>query len=396
MVRFHKKNSGGGGGGGGGEREGGGGGNNFKSVCSFLAGVAVTVAAKQLSDAGTVSSEFLMASSVDNTIGTRAATSTTTTSATSASSSTSMTVGTTIIATSTSNSKVGDFFEIGKRTGSDKVQGGVNLPLCLQDKSKCRYPDAVNPQCRVPGHYYHTLYNQWLRPLAESSSSSESTTDEKFTALEIGFYHGKGYEAFSEFLTSHNPNAVVHSMEISCIEQGPREEGKWPWGNFAEKNRHYQELLTKNLLHCGDASDYHVLKKTWTEQIQSSDAPLKLVIDDGAHLAKHMAITLFFWFPRIAPGGLLVVEDIEPLSNANGFRQHVLPQVMSDLHYCGNDEMFKDRPACFPTIQPFLQSIHCEMHICVFQRNSKPATEPSEADSMPPPHALDAKKCLFG
>ena len=55
--------------------------------------------------------------------------------------------------------------------------------------------------------------------------------------------------------------------------------------------------------------------------------PLKVVVDDGSHLAEHMAASLFFWLPRIEPGGMLVIEDIQPISEANQFRTHILPQV---------------------------------------------------------------------
>jgi hypothetical protein len=122
--------------------------------------------------------------------------------------------------------------------------------------------------------------------------------------------------------------------------------------------------------------------------------PLKVVIDDAAHLAEHMAISLFFWFPRLEPGGLLIVEDIQPISEANMFRTHILPQVMKDMHYCG-EPSFEDK-MCFPTIQPLLHSVHCELHICVFERNDQPSVEYDEAMSMPPANAFDAASCLFG
>ena len=93
--------------------------------------------------------------------------------------------------------------------------------------------------------------------------------------------------------------------------------------------------------------------------------PLKIVVDDGSHLSWHMAQSVFFWFPRIEPGGLMVVEDIQPIDEANLFRTQFLPQIMSDLHFCGDPEQPPDNP-CFPTLQPLLQSIHFEMHIWIF------------------------------
>lgn len=175
---------------------------------------------------------------------------------------------------------------------------------------------------------------------------------------------------------------------------GPRNQGKWPWGNFAKQNKRYKEYLDAHRLHCGDASDYSFLKKIWETEMNRPDAPpLKVVIDDASHKAMHMAISLFFWFPRIQPGGIMVVEDVQPIPDTNNFRLHVVPQILKDLHYCGDNQV--PDIECFPTIRRFLQSVHCEMHICVFERNDAPAEELSKEESLPPAHALDAKKCLF-
>ena len=74
-------------------------------------------------------------------------------------------------------------------------------------------------------------------------------------------------------------------MEISCIEPGPREEGKWPWGNFAKDNKNYELLLEQQLLHCGDASNVTWLNEVWTDKMNRPDAPpLKIVVEDGSHL----------------------------------------------------------------------------------------------------------------
>lgn len=278
-----------------------------------------------------------------------------------------------------------DFLEIAKRTGTDKVWGANTFEQCQQDQAKCPQQHMANPRCRVlQGHFYHTIYNKWL--------GKNSTDDaEPFQFLEIGFFNGKGFDAYKEFL----PRAETHSIEIACIEEGPIEEGKWPWGNFPSKNKHYQEYLDTNQLHCGDGSKYEFINEVWTTKMKRPDAPpLKVVVEDAAHVSTHMAMSLFFWFPRIAPGGILVVEDVQPIHSANLFRTNVLPQVLKDLHYCGNPDEYADK-ACFPTIWPLLQSVHCEMHICVFERNEKPSVEYSKEMSIPPPDALNAGQCLF-
>lgn len=121
--------------------------------------------------------------------------------------------------------------------------------------------------------------------------------------------------------------------------------------------------------------------------------PLKVVVDDGSHEAAHMAQTVLFWLPRIEPGGLLFVEDIQPSEQANAFATQFLPQLMKDLHYCGDKEKLEEDEACFPTLVGMIQSIHCEMHICVIERNDKPAKEPTLEESKLSANALDLKKC---
>jgi hypothetical protein len=176
-------------------------------------------------------------------------------------------------------------------------------------------------------------------------------------------------------------------MEISCMEN-------WRFGNFAKKSKDYDKLREKNLLHCGDASKVQWLNDIYTKHMRRPDAPpLKLVVEDASHVASHMVQSMFFWFPRIEPGGMLIVEDIQPIHDANRFRTQFMPQIMSDLHFCGDPKQPPDE-LCFPTLFPYLQSIHCEMHICVFERNQKPADHNLSLEaSTSPPNALDLTKC---
>ena len=278
-----------------------------------------------------------------------------------------------------------DFLEIARKTGTDKVAGHGTLQGCLQNPEKCLYASSEREVCRPWGHFYDTIYNRWLKDYSRDDS-------DPIQFLEIGFYKGNGFEAYSQML----PRAEKHSMEISCIEPGPLSEGKWPWGNFAEKSPNYKSLREAKRLHCGDANDYDFLHKIWmTEMKRPGAPPLKVVVDDGSHISEHMATSLFFWIPRIEPGGILVMEDIQPIDYVNPFRTHILPQVVKDLHWCGRPEFQDTR--CFPTIQPFLAGVHCEMHICVFVRNDEASIEPDREASMTPVDAFsNAQKCLFG
>ena len=162
---------------------------------------------------------------------------------------------------------------------------------------------------------------------------------EPFQFIEIGFFKGLGYNLYRQFL----PNGECHSIEISCIEAGPRSENKWPFGNFAEKNPGYKQYLDEDRLHCGDASDVKYLDHVWKTSMKRPDAPpLKIVVDDGSHLSNHMAQSVFFWFPKIEPRGMLIVEDIQPISDANAFRTQFLPQIMK-----GEIKYFRSSLLCF-------------------------------------------------
>lgn len=276
------------------------------------------------------------------------------------------------------------FREVAKKRGTDKVAAYDHTKECWEtNPDSCIRPGCANRRCRQWGHFYDTLYQSRLGRFSRNDT-------EPFQFLEIGFFNGNGFEAYMDFF----PRAEAHSMEISCLPSGTREEGKWPFDNFAAVNKKwYQRLLDANRLHCGDASDIEFLDRVWREHMNRPDAPpLKVVVDDGAHVDKHMLQSLLFWFPRIEPGGVLVMEDIQPIPEANKFRTQVLPQLLADIHYCG-DPKLPDAP-CFPTIQPLLASIHCEMHICVFERNSAPAQKdfPLEQSKLPD-GALDMNSC---
>jgi hypothetical protein len=284
-----------------------------------------------------------------------------------------------------SNGNLPSFFEIASEAGTDKVKGEKLFEAC-RNNGQCEWPKSVNKRCKVGhNHFYHTMYERYLSPLLLSSSSSEP-----FTFLEVGFFQGKGYDSFTQYLLPAAPKGTeIHSLEINCgIYDQPK----------------YQHLKD-TFLHCGDASNYDVLQQVYQNHIlrpsemTGKPLPLKVVVDDASHFSHHIAISLFYWFPRIVPHGIMILEDIEPISFINDFRLHILPQLMKDLHYCGHEHYDpKNDTLCFPTIQPLLHAIHCEMHICVLIRNDEPATGHllSKEQSSPPPLAFDSQKCLYG
>jgi len=188
----------------------------------------------------------------------------------------------------------------------------------------------------VPGEiFYDTNYQQYLGKYSVSSTTTTvatitTTNPPHIQFLEIGYGHGKGFNAFTNYLNGgnyHNDGSgdnekqqqnhhELHSIEISCIEKGLQSEGKWPWGNFAEENPRYDTLKQQDRLHCGDASKYATLQRIWeTSMKRAASPPLLVVVDDGSHVAKQMTTSLFFWIPRLEPGGILIMEDIQPSEN---------------------------------------------------------------------------------
>lgn len=274
-----------------------------------------------------------------------------------------------------------DFYQIARKAKTDKVTGPERMQECLKDPKQCPRAEAVNPKCRIVGHFYHDIYQRWLGPYSTDGI-------EPFQFLEIGFGQGHSVPAFEEFL----PRAERHVMDIACTED--RMKNAPPY-----MKARYQKLLDVNRLHCGDSSNFEFLHKIYSSQLRRPDAPpLRVVIEDASHIPQHMAVALFFGLPRIELGGLLIMEDIEPnVSNkhgGHGIQTDLLPQIVNDIHYCG-DAIKTEDPACFPTIQPLIKSVHCDLHICVFERSQVPASDPPKEVSMPPPNALDAKRCLL-
>jgi hypothetical protein len=116
---------------------------------------------------------------------------------------------------SSSTAEEKSFLLLGQQTSTDKVAGVTRLPNCLET-GVCTRPNCTREECRPWGHFYHTLYQQRLGKYSLDSV-------DPFQFLEIGFYTGRGYETYRNFLSS---SAEVHSMEISCIPEGRREDGK--------------------------------------------------------------------------------------------------------------------------------------------------------------------------
>lgn len=224
-----------------------------------------------------------------------------------------------------------------------------------------------NPSCQVDGHLFDSVYQKWLGPL------STSDTD-PFTFLQVAGLPNNGFEALGRFL----PQALKQGVFFDC-------NVPFSWTDMSA------------LVNDHDLRRYHCVQNltdvahmTSLFETDMQTHPFRVAVDDGSHQsASTMAAIMTQFFPRLEPGGLLFLEQ-----PTRQFRQHVLPQLLHDVNWCSEEH--DQRPPCFPNVQPWLKGVHCELNICVLERNRQPAaTRTTPRGMLPPANALNAPQCLF-
>lgn len=78
------------------------------------------------------------------------------------------------------------------------------MTVLINDKPLCPHnrKEAVNPRCRIVGHFYHELYEPWLARFR----------NERIGFLEIGIGQGHSIPVFEEYFKK----ADLHFMDIAC------------------------------------------------------------------------------------------------------------------------------------------------------------------------------------
>ena len=101
-----------------------------------------------------------------------------------------------------------------------------------------------------------------------------------------------------------------------------------------------------------------------------------VAIDDGGHGADEMRGSFEYLFPRLAPCGLFVMEDLAESYAVGSFGFiPTVQRVLDDaLHYDASIP-YTTHLRKLPHLADYLASIHCFKHLCVFYRNDK---EPKE------------------
>lgn len=124
---------------------------------------------------------------------------------------------------------------------------------------------------RFAGVGYMNVYHRYFSPLRENVRN----------LLEIGVLQGNSLKVWHDYF----PDAQIWGVDIN-----------------PSSNRDYGDRIQ---VITGSQTDPVVLSKV------APDRLLDIVIDDGSHVVEHMIETFRLLWPRVAPGGLYVIEDLE-------------------------------------------------------------------------------------
>jgi len=216
-----------------------------------------------------------------------------------------------------------NFYEIAKKTGTDKVDG------------------------HPPGsHHYETTYQEYLGKYSLPNA-------DPFVMVEVGFAKGSSAKAWAEFL----PKAKLHEFDVHCDEQWNVMDTS-PEGI---KGKHRDLGYCK--LHCGDGANAAFLQ----ESLKDDEAPL-VMIDDGGHGPEEMKNTFDIMWPKVKPGGLFFIEDLAE-SYAVGLRMDAfvekrLKPIVHDLLLpkpSGAKRLIGD-------VSSQIESIQCREQICALRK----------------------------
>ena len=238
------------------------------------------------------------------------------------------------------------FWASGLAAGTDKVSKAFNTVLWKGEK--------------FPTHTFQFAYEKYLRP----------RRCQQLRLLEIGL--GCGFSPWkmgsSVLLWLHFlPNALVSSFEFNK-ECATAFRTNFPFPLDAQKRSRFQEMFI------GDQSnpaDFEQLDRF---------APYDVIIDDGGHSMRMQITSLEELMPRVAPGGIYILEDLETSFSSAGSWPDYLdgPGGLTTMVYVTNLIMAITSPKHIETLDPrfaglrrlvsLIKSVDCFREICVFTR----------------------------
>ena len=126
-------------------------------------------------------------------------------------------------------------------------------------------------------------WRQYL-PVYDRHLAAFRTSPVRF--LEIGVANGGSFSVWRRFF---GPEARLHGLDISRSEEAIR--------RLAEVDA---------VLHIGDQTHVGLLSSI----VDEVGGALDVVIDDGSHVSSHQIASFEALYPRLAPGGVYICEDV--------------------------------------------------------------------------------------
>lgn len=141
------------------------------------------------------------------------------------------------------------------------------------------YPEALNSIGVKYGTDKSQHHHDYLRFYEERLAHLKS---DKFLFIEIGVFEGGSLKTWGEYF----PNAQIVGMDINPATK-----------QYAGDNRH---------VYIGDASRGECIDFI----VERHGRPL-IVLDDGSHIWHHQIESLRYFWPKVLPGGMFIMEDIQ-------------------------------------------------------------------------------------
>jgi tetratricopeptide (TPR) repeat protein len=144
----------------------------------------------------------------------------------------------------------------------------------------------------------------------------------------------------------------------------------------------------------GSQDDREFLKRLTDEH-----GPFDIIIDDGSHQPLHVSASFYALFPRLADGGLYVIEDVQtafwPAFGGSIIDGGVTMKLaLSVLEYLNHAEISVERPATqIPNFARKIRSLRAYHNLLVIEKgdNSEPSNHAYRLDN---PHAEHAVRTI--
>jgi SAM-dependent methyltransferase len=200
--------------------------------------------------------------------------------------------------------------------------------------------------------HYPFVYDQLLKPRLDAGKPVR--------LLEIGVQNGGSLEIWKKYLP---PGSEIHGVDINenCLRL-----------EFPE-NVHF---------HLGSAASQDFMSRTF------ENGMFDIVIDDGSHVCTEVLLAFLHLFPRLAPGGIYIVEDLHTSywpGFGGGFRQDGASieffKSLADtvnLDHISSDALqdFSGLLLSSPDFQAMIASVSFYDSVCAVTKFHAPKTEP--------------------